>query len=62
LALWASAITQSLAGPYAGTPVMHLSRTLTATRALGFVGSMLLAGALGAISLRKGAEDRLPGT
>jgi hypothetical protein len=62
LALWASAITQSLVGPYAGTKVIELSRTLTLVRGGMFVGGMLLGGMLGSCSLRKGANKRLSGT
>lgn len=62
LALWACAITQSLVGPYAGTKVIELSRTLSVARGAMFVGGMLVGGLLGSSSLRKGAKERLIGT
>jgi hypothetical protein len=62
LSLWAVALTQSLIGPYAGTPVLQLSRTLTLWRHAKLVLCMGLAGGFASQSLHRGAKQRRAGS
>ena len=62
LSLWVVALTQSLIGPYAGTPVLQLSRTLTMWRHVKLVLCMGLAAGLASQSLYRGAKHRRAGS
>ena len=62
LAVWTGALTQALVGPFAEAGLWHLSSTLDAKRVGYYVTSALLAAALGARSIRRGAARRVAGT
>jgi hypothetical protein len=62
LAVWAVAFTQSLVGPYAGTPVLQLSSTLTVWRHTKLALCMGLAAGLASQSLHRGSTHRRAGT
>jgi uncharacterized membrane protein YwaF len=62
LSLWVVAITQSLIGRYAGTPVLALSRTLSGWRDIKIVACMGLGGGIGMQSLHRGAKHRRAGS
>jgi hypothetical protein len=62
LAVWVVALTQSLVGPYAGTPVLQLSSTLTLWRHAKLALCMGLAAGLASQSLHRGATHRRAGS